>query len=126
MLLQFVAEMKGEYFPPNLDIILKNQIPGDFYIIVSGTVNSSYHIHLNTFNIDIKLSTVYLHNIFTHANGSEQFLEKEGTPNLMGEIVVLLDIPQPFTVRTTKLSQLLRLGPLMIQSLESSLGVPIY
>ncbi|XP_059067933.1 potassium channel KAT3 [Cryptomeria japonica] len=88
MLLQFVAEMKGEYFPQNADIILKNQIPGDFYIIISGTVN-----------------------IFTHANGSEQFLEKEGTPNLIGEIAVLLDIPQPFTLRTTKLSQLLRLGP---------------
>ncbi|GLJ52232.1 hypothetical protein SUGI_1111110 [Cryptomeria japonica] len=81
MLLQFVAEMKGEYFPPNVDIILKNQIPGDFYIIVSGTV----------------------------------FLEKEGTPNLVGENALLLDIPQPFTVRTTKLNQLLRLGPPMIQ-----------
>ncbi|GLJ33069.1 hypothetical protein SUGI_0665530 [Cryptomeria japonica] len=66
MLLQFVAEMKGEYFPPNVDIILKNQIPRDFYIIVSGTVN-----------------------IFTHANGSEQFLEKEGAPNLIGEIAIL-------------------------------------
>lgn len=30
--------MKAEYFPPKVEIILQNEIPTDFYIIVSGEV----------------------------------------------------------------------------------------
>lgn len=30
--------MKAEYFPPKVDIVLQNEIPTDFYIIVSGAV----------------------------------------------------------------------------------------
>lgn len=30
--------MKAEYFPPKVEIILQNEIPTDFYIIVSGAV----------------------------------------------------------------------------------------
>lgn len=33
-----VSEMKAEYFPPKLEIILQNDIPTDFYVIVSGAV----------------------------------------------------------------------------------------
>lgn len=33
-----VAEMKAEYFPPKVEIILQNEFPTDFYIIVSGAV----------------------------------------------------------------------------------------
>lgn len=33
-----VSEMKAEYFPPKVEIILQNEIPTDFYIIVSGAV----------------------------------------------------------------------------------------
>ncbi|KAH9327021.1 hypothetical protein KI387_007199, partial [Taxus chinensis] len=74
--LMFVAEMKAEYFPPKVDIILKNEIPTDFYILVSGTV----------------------------------LLEKQETPNLVGETGVLLNILQPFGVRSRRLCQLLRLS----------------
>lgn len=33
-----VSDMKAEYFPPKVDIILQNEIPTDFYILVSGAV----------------------------------------------------------------------------------------
>lgn len=33
-----VSEMKAEYFPPKVDIIIQNEIPTDFYILVSGSV----------------------------------------------------------------------------------------
>lgn len=33
-----VSEMKAEYFPPKVDIIIQNEIPTDFYILVSGAV----------------------------------------------------------------------------------------
>ncbi|KAI7990749.1 60S ribosomal protein L18a [Camellia lanceoleosa] len=36
--LKKVSEMKAEYFPPKVDIILQNEIPTDFYILVSGAV----------------------------------------------------------------------------------------
>ncbi|OMO90973.1 Potassium channel, voltage-dependent, EAG/ELK/ERG [Corchorus olitorius] len=36
---QLVSEMKAEYFPPKVDIILQNEIPTDFYILVSGAVD---------------------------------------------------------------------------------------
>ncbi|XP_060208165.1 potassium channel KAT3 isoform X3 [Lycium barbarum] len=37
-LVQLVSEIKAEYFPPKVDIIIQNEIPTDFYIIVSGAV----------------------------------------------------------------------------------------
>lgn len=30
--------MKAEYFPPKEDVILQNEAPTDFYILVSGAV----------------------------------------------------------------------------------------
>lgn len=33
-----VSEMKAEYFPPKVDIILQNEIPTDFYILVTGAL----------------------------------------------------------------------------------------
>ncbi|KAJ4837973.1 hypothetical protein Tsubulata_031786 [Turnera subulata] len=35
---QLVSEMKAEYFPPKVEIILQNEIPTDFYVLVSGAV----------------------------------------------------------------------------------------
>lgn len=32
-----VSEMKAEYFPPKEDVILQNEAPTDFYILVNGT-----------------------------------------------------------------------------------------
>ena len=33
-----VSEMKDEYFPPKEDLILQNEAPIDFYLIVSGAL----------------------------------------------------------------------------------------
>ena len=33
-----VSEIKAEYFPPKVDIVIQNEILTDFYIIVSGAV----------------------------------------------------------------------------------------
>ncbi|KAL0921188.1 hypothetical protein M5K25_008239 [Dendrobium thyrsiflorum] len=38
LLFQLVSEMKAEYFPPREDVILQNEAPSDFYILVTGTV----------------------------------------------------------------------------------------
>ncbi|THU64974.1 hypothetical protein C4D60_Mb01t32200 [Musa balbisiana] len=38
LLFQLVSEMKGEYFPPREDVILQNEAPTDFYILVTGTL----------------------------------------------------------------------------------------
>jgi len=43
-------------------------------------------------------------------NGHEQRVQKVLAGDTFGEIGVLCDRPQPFTVRTTELSQLLRLS----------------
>lgn len=32
-----VSEMKAEYFPPREDVILQNEAPTDFYILVTGS-----------------------------------------------------------------------------------------
>ncbi|KAF3528833.1 hypothetical protein DY000_02036795, partial [Brassica cretica] len=36
LLFQLVSEMKAEYFPPKEDVILRNEAPTDFYIMVTG------------------------------------------------------------------------------------------
>ncbi|BBG95422.1 potassium channel in Arabidopsis thaliana 3, partial [Prunus dulcis] len=73
---QLASEMKAEYFPPKFDIILQNEIPTDFYILVFGAL----------------------------------FLSKLGSADLVGEIGVFFNTPQPFTVRTKKLSQVIRIS----------------
>jgi hypothetical protein len=35
---QLVSDLKAEYFPPKVEIILQNEIPTEFYIIVSGAM----------------------------------------------------------------------------------------
>ncbi|XP_057959615.1 potassium channel KAT3 isoform X2 [Malania oleifera] len=87
LVIQLVSEMKAEYFPPKVDIILQNEIPTDFYILVSGSVD-----------------------MLTYKNGMEQFLTKLGPADMVGEIGVILNIPQPFTVRTKRLSQVIRIS----------------
>ncbi|KAG0465566.1 hypothetical protein HPP92_019730 [Vanilla planifolia] len=39
LLFQLVSEMKAEYFPPREDVILQNEAPTDFYILVTGSVD---------------------------------------------------------------------------------------
>ncbi|KAJ4708002.1 Potassium channel like [Melia azedarach] len=87
LITQLVSEMKAEYFPPKVEIILQNEIPTDFYILVSGAVD-----------------------VLIYKNGTEQFLSKLGPADVAGEIGVIFNIPQPFTVRTKRLSQVIRIS----------------
>ncbi|CAK9137685.1 unnamed protein product [Ilex paraguariensis] len=86
-LFQLVSEMEAEYFPPKEDVILQNEAPTDVYILVSGAVD-----------------------LIAHIDGHDQVLGKAVEGEMFGEVGVLCHRPQPFTVRTTNLSQILRLN----------------
>ncbi|KAI9124269.1 hypothetical protein K1719_005569 [Acacia pycnantha] len=86
LLFQLVSEMKAEYFPPKEDVILQNEAPTDFYILATGVVE-----------------------LIIMENGVEQVVQQVISGDLCGEIGVLCYRPQLFTVRTRRLSQLLRL-----------------
>ncbi|KAJ4953448.1 hypothetical protein NE237_030280 [Protea cynaroides] len=87
LLFQLVSEMKAEYFPPKEDVILQNEAPTDFYILVTGAVE-----------------------LVVLKNGLEQVVGEAKSGDIFGEIGVLCYRPQLFTVRTKRLSQLLRLN----------------
>ncbi|KAI4316292.1 hypothetical protein L6164_024286 [Bauhinia variegata] len=87
LLFQLVTEMKAEYFPPKEDIILQNEAPTNFYILVTGAAD-----------------------VITQKNGIEQVVREVGAGDIVGEIGVLCFRPQLFTIRTKRLSQLLRLN----------------
>ncbi|KAG8639260.1 hypothetical protein MANES_14G128600v8 [Manihot esculenta] len=87
LLFQLVSEMKAEYFPPKEDVILQNEAPTDLYILVTGAAD-----------------------LLVYKNGAEQLVGKVNSGDLCGEIGVLCYRPQLFTVRTKRLSQLLRLN----------------
>ncbi|KAK8342990.1 hypothetical protein V6Z12_A08G270200 [Gossypium hirsutum] len=82
-----VSEMKAEYFPPKEDVILQNEAPTDFYILVTGAVD-----------------------LLVLKNGVEQVVGEAKEGDIFGEIGVLCYRPQLFTVRTKRLCQLLRLN----------------
>ncbi|KAL0734012.1 hypothetical protein Bca4012_010222 [Brassica carinata] len=89
LLFQLVTEMKAEYFPPKEDVILQNEAPTDFYILVTGAV------------------------VVNEAQGG----------NVFGEVGVLCYRPQLFTVRTKRLTQLLRLNRTTLLNLvQASVG----
>ncbi|KAK4490946.1 hypothetical protein RD792_001667 [Penstemon davidsonii] len=87
LLFQLVSEMRPEYFPPREDIILQNEAPTDLYVLVNGAVD-----------------------LISHINGTEQVIGDLRTGDVCGEVGVLCYRPQLFTVRTKRLSQLLRLN----------------
>ncbi|VFQ78742.1 unnamed protein product [Cuscuta campestris] len=87
LVFQLVSEMKPEFFPPKEDVILQNEAPTDFYILVTGAVD-----------------------LLVLKNGTEQVVGEAKAGDLCGEIGVLCYRPQTFTVRTKRLSQLLRLN----------------
>ncbi|KAB2071963.1 hypothetical protein ES319_A08G258700v1 [Gossypium barbadense] len=87
LLFQLVSEMKAEYFPPKEDVILQNEAPTDFYILVTGAVD-----------------------LLVLKNGVEQVVGEAKEGDIFGEIGVLCYRPQLFTVRTKRLCQLLRLN----------------
>nr|KYP57202.1 Potassium channel KAT3 [Cajanus cajan] len=82
-----VSEMKAEYYPSKVDIILQNEMPTYLYILVSGSLD-----------------------VLIYKNGSEQFLFKLESGGMAGEIGVLFNIPQPYTVRSKELSQVIRIN----------------
>ncbi|XWS12371.1 hypothetical protein CRYUN_Cryun37aG0084100 [Craigia yunnanensis] len=86
-LFQLVSEMDAEYFPPKQDVILQNEAPTDLYILVSGAAN-----------------------LISHADGHDRVIEKVAAGDMFGEVGVLCYRPQPYTVRTTELCQILRLN----------------
>ncbi|KAK2446069.1 potassium channel AKT1 [Trifolium repens] len=81
-----VTDMKAEYFPPKEDVVLENEAPTDFYIFVTGGAE-----------------------LIKRVNGVEQVVGKIQPGELVGEVGVLGYIPQPYSSRTTRLSQILRL-----------------
>ncbi|XP_039018679.1 potassium channel AKT1-like isoform X1 [Hibiscus syriacus] len=87
LLFQLVSEMKAEYFPPREDVILQNEAPTDFYILVTGSVE-----------------------LLVRKNGVDHVVGEAKAGDLCGEIGVLCYRPQLFTVRTKRLCQLLRLN----------------
>ncbi|CAL5360690.1 unnamed protein product [Camellia sinensis] len=66
LLFQLVSEMKAEYFPPKEDVILQNEAPTDFYILVTGAVE-----------------------LLVFKNGIEQVIGEAKTGDLCGEIGLL-------------------------------------
>ncbi|XP_051125094.1 potassium channel KAT3-like [Andrographis paniculata] len=86
-LLQLVPEMEAEYFPPKEDVILQNEASTDAYILVSGAVD-----------------------FIAKVDGDEQIVGKASAGEIFGEIGVLCEQPQPFCIRTTEISQILRLN----------------
>ncbi|XP_048133275.1 potassium channel AKT1-like isoform X1 [Rhodamnia argentea] len=87
LLFQLVSEMKAEYFPPKEDVILQNEAPTDLYILVTGAAD-----------------------LLVLRNGTEQAVGEAQSGDLCGEIGVLCYRPQLFTLRTKRLSQLLRIN----------------
>ncbi|TVU27554.1 hypothetical protein EJB05_25575, partial [Eragrostis curvula] len=81
-----VADMTAQYFPPKADIIQRSETPTDCYVIVSGSVDV----------------------LTTADDGTETVVMRAGPRGMAGEIGVVLNIPQPFTVRCRRLTQVVR------------------
>ncbi|KAA3479057.1 potassium channel KAT1-like [Gossypium australe] len=95
-LFQLVSEMDAEYFPPKEDVILQYEAPTDLYILVSGAAN-----------------------LISHADGHDQVMGKVAAGDMFGEVGVLCYRPQPYTVRTKELCQILRLsGTSLMNSIQ--------
>ncbi|XP_011085251.1 potassium channel KAT1-like [Sesamum indicum] len=86
-LFQLVTEMEAEYYAPRQEVILQNEAPTNTYILVSGAVD-----------------------FMGKVNGQDRIIGKASTGEIFGEIGVLCGKPQPFGVRTTEVSQILRLN----------------
>ncbi|XP_047326191.1 potassium channel AKT1-like [Impatiens glandulifera] len=87
LLFQLVSEMEVKYFPPKEDVILQNQVSLDFYILINGA-------------LELVLSK----------NGVEEVVGEVIIGDICGEISILYNKPELFTVRTKQSSQLLRMN----------------
>ncbi|CAL5423715.1 unnamed protein product [Camellia sinensis] len=93
-LFQLVPQMEAEYYPPKEDVILQNEAPTDLYILVSGAVD-----------------------LIAHIDGHGQAIGKAVAEDVSREIGVLCHMPQPFTVRTTEISQILGLDSSILMNI---------
>ncbi|CAM0880363.1 unnamed protein product [Alopecurus aequalis] len=93
--LQLVTTMEAEYYPPKETVILQNETPTDVYILVSGAVQ------------EVQIMT----------NRGEKVEKLLSGGDIFGEIGVLCNIPQPFTFRTSRVSQLLRLHTTVLKNI---------
>ena len=127
-----VSKMQAEFYPPKVDIILKNEIPTDFYIIVSGAVVSLHDNPLKTSifllyvnaspaagcfgrqernRTGLPLSYTLLFSLsLSHTLGVWQVVKKLGATDVAGELGVIFNIPQPFTMRSRRLSQVVKIS----------------
>ncbi|XP_076955551.1 potassium channel KAT3-like [Bidens hawaiensis] len=96
---QLVTDLKAEYFPPKVEVILQNEIPTDFYIIVSGSMVTIFEYYF----LEFVFCACVLDSIL-------MFLTSLGPKDMFGEIGVFFNIPQPFTIRSKKLSQVVRIS----------------
>ncbi|KAK2986594.1 hypothetical protein RJ640_029636 [Escallonia rubra] len=110
LLFQLVSEMKAEYFPPKEDVILQNEAPTDFYILVSGAVVSCELPSPFNRNLILGRGISFLICWFLKMELNRQVVGEARSGQLCGEIGVLCYRPQLYTVRTKRLSQLLRLN----------------
>ncbi|KAJ7966084.1 Potassium channel like [Quillaja saponaria] len=55
--------------------------------------------------------------VLTYKNGTEQFLLKLESADMVGEIGIMFNIPQPFTVRSRRLSQVIRISHCYFQQM---------
>ncbi|XP_058780988.1 potassium channel AKT1-like [Vicia villosa] len=100
LIFQLVTEMKAEYIPPKQDVVMDNEAPSDFYLFVTGGAEL------------IKL-----------VNGVEQVVGEVNAGDLVGEVGVLCYRPHPYTARTKRLSQVLRLSrTAFLNLIHSSVG----
>uniref|UniRef100_A0A803MJU9 Potassium channel n=1 Tax=Chenopodium quinoa TaxID=63459 RepID=A0A803MJU9_CHEQI len=81
--MNFVSEVKVEYFPPNEDVILQDEAPTDLYVVVAGAM----------------------------------VVKELKSGDVCGELGVVCYRSQPFTVRTKRLCQLLRLNRTVLMNL---------
>ncbi|TKW39956.1 hypothetical protein SEVIR_1G214000v4 [Setaria viridis] len=89
LVVDLVSDMTtAQFFPPKADIVQQGENPTDCYIIVSGSVDV----------------------LAAATDGTETVVSKAGPRGMAGEIGVVLNTQQPFTVRCRRLTQVVRVS----------------
>ncbi|KAF8693586.1 hypothetical protein HU200_038989 [Digitaria exilis] len=90
LVVELVSDMAttSQFFPPKADVVQQNETPTDCYIVVSGSVDV----------------------LVTAVDGSETVVARAGPRGMAGDIGVVLNVPQPFTVRCRRLTQVVRVS----------------
>ncbi|KAJ1285143.1 hypothetical protein BS78_03G257600 [Paspalum vaginatum] len=88
LIMHLVSETAAEYFPPKADIVLQKEISTDCYIIMSGAADV----------------------LTTGVDGTEKLVTMIEPHGMAGELGVIFGVPQPFTVRSRRLTQAVRIS----------------